>query len=280
MADAGTGLDAGYLGVLHAGADQPCAAPGNQQIHIAHGGHQGVGGGVGGVLDQADRIFRQAVLPQSLPQRLYNGVGAAPCLLAAAQDAGVAALDGKGGGIAGHVGTAFVDDSNHTHGHGGLFDHQPVGALHPLQHPAHRVGQGSDLFNALCHGADALLGQGKTIQHHLADMSLCSGHIVGVGGKDSRHVCRAAQLRSHTAQCLCAAGAISQCQRSLCPAGGFQNFLCGHSSNLLCRQCGLLMPGKAGADGLARSDIIQQFRVCAVGDDHIRTAAGHHAGSP
>ena len=199
VADAGTGLDAGHLGILHAGADQPCTAPGDQQIHIAHGSHQGVGGSVGGVLNQADRIFRQTVLPQPLPQCLHNGVGAAPGLLAAAQDAGVAALDGKGGGIAGHVGTALVDDGDHAHGHSGLFDHQPVGALHPLQYPAHRVGQGSNLFNALCHGADALLGQGKTIQHHLADMSLCSGHIVGVGGKDSHHVCRAAQLRSHTA---------------------------------------------------------------------------------
>ena len=235
---------------------------------------------MGGVLDQADRIFRQTVLPQPLPQCLHNGVGAAPGLLAAAQDAGVTALDGKGGGVAGHVGTALVDDGNHAHGHGSLFNHQPVGALHPLQYPAHRVGQGGDLFNTLCHGADALLGQGKTIQHHLADMSLCGGHIVGVGGKDSRHVCGAAQLRSHTAQCLCAAGAISQCQRSLCPAGGFQNFLCCHRSNLLCEQCGLLVPGKAGADGLARSDIIQQLRVCAVGNDHICAAAGHHAGSP
>ena len=40
------------------------------------------------------------------------------------------------------------------------------------------------------------------------------------------------------------------------------------------------MPGKAGADGLACGDIIQQFRVCAVGNDHICAAAGHHAGSP
>mgnify|MGYP001355403489 FL=1 len=55
-----------------------------------------------------------------------------------------------------------------------FFNDKPVGALHPVQHPAHRVGQGSDLFNALCHGADALLGQGKTVQHHLADVSLCA----------------------------------------------------------------------------------------------------------
>ena len=54
MADAGAGLDTGHLGVLHAGTDEPCTAAGDQQIHIAYGGHQSVGRGMGGVLDQAD----------------------------------------------------------------------------------------------------------------------------------------------------------------------------------------------------------------------------------
>ena len=145
VADAGAGLDAGDLGVFHAGPDEPGPAPGNEQVYIAHGCHQGVGGGVGGVLNERDGGFGQAVLPQAPAQCGDDGAGAPPGLLAAAQDAGVAALDGKGGGVTGHVGAALVDDGNDAHGHGGLFDHQPVGALHPVQDRAHRVGQGGHL---------------------------------------------------------------------------------------------------------------------------------------
>ena len=38
------------------------------------------------------------------------------------------------------------------------------------------------------------------------------------------------------------------------------------------------MACKTGACGLACSDVVQKLRVCAVGDDHVCAAAGHHAG--
>ena len=38
------------------------------------------------------------------------------------------------------------------------------------------------------------------------------------------------------------------------------------------------MAGKAGTCGLARGNVIQKFRVCTVRNDHVGTAAGHHAG--
>ena len=60
MADAGPGLDTGYRGVFHTGADQPGTAAGNQQIHQTVCRHQLVGGSVGSVLNQADGTFRQA----------------------------------------------------------------------------------------------------------------------------------------------------------------------------------------------------------------------------
>ena len=84
MADAGAGLDAGDFGVLHTGADEPGTAAGDQQVHIAHSGHQGVGRSVGGVLDQAHRRFGQTGLAQALPQSGDDGVGTAPGFLAAA----------------------------------------------------------------------------------------------------------------------------------------------------------------------------------------------------
>ena len=92
MADAGAGLDAGDLGVLNAGTDQPGTAARDQQIHIAYSGHQSVGRSVGGVLDQADRCLGQTGFFQALPQNGDDSVGTAPGLLAAAQDAGIAAL--------------------------------------------------------------------------------------------------------------------------------------------------------------------------------------------
>ena len=95
MADAGAGLDAGDLGVLNAGTDQPGTAARDQQIHIAYSGHQSVGRSVGGVLHQADRCLGQTGLFQALPQNGDDGMSTAPCFLAAAQDTGIAALDGK-----------------------------------------------------------------------------------------------------------------------------------------------------------------------------------------
>ena len=192
MADAGAGLDAGDLGVLNAGTDQPGTAARNQQIHIAYSGHQSVGRSVGGVLDQADRCLGQTGFFQALPQNGDDSVGTAPGLLAAAQDTGIAALDGKGSGIAGHIGAALVDNGDHTHGHSRLFNDKPVGALHPVQHPAHRVGQSGNLADALRHGFDARNGQGQTIQHHIADVPFGSSHILSVGGKDGRLVLRIA----------------------------------------------------------------------------------------
>ena len=147
---------------------------------------------MGGVLDQADRCLGQTGFFQALPQNGDDSVGTAPGLLAAAQDTGVAALDGKGSGIAGHIGAALVDNGDHTHGHSRLFNDKPVGALHPVQHPAHRVGQSGNLADALRHGFNARCGQGQTVQHHIADVPLGRSHILSVGGKDGRLVLRIA----------------------------------------------------------------------------------------
>ena len=158
---------AGLIRACVQNAKVPCIQTGtaarDQQIHIAYSGHQSVGRSVGGVLNQADRCLGQTGLFQALPQGCDDGVGTAPCFLAAAQDTGIAALDGKGSGIAGHIGAALVDNGDHAHGHSRLFNDKPVGALHPVQHPAHRVGQGRYLPDALRHGFNARCGQGQTV---------------------------------------------------------------------------------------------------------------------
>lgn len=220
-------LDAGDLGVLNAGTDQPGTAARDQQIHIAYSGHQSVGRSVGGVLDRADRCLGQTGFFRPC-RRTVTIALALRQALAAAQDAGIAAFDGKGSGIAGHIGAALVDNGDHTHGHSRLFNDKPVGALHPVQHPAHRVGQGRYLPDALRHGFNARCGQGQTIQHHIADVPFGSSHVLSVGGKDGRLIVCAAQRICHAQQGRVAGGVIGQRKGTFGAAGGFQNFLCGH----------------------------------------------------
>jgi len=68
VADAGPGLDAGDLGLIHAGLDEGGPAAGDEQVHIAHGLHELVGAGAGGVGDEADEGLGQVVLLQGLVQ--------------------------------------------------------------------------------------------------------------------------------------------------------------------------------------------------------------------
>ena len=184
VADAGAGLDAGHQGVFHAGADEPRAAPGDQQIHQANGPHQLARALPGGVLNKAHRFSGQSRLYQSLPQGLNDGVGGAEGLLAAPEDADIAAFQRQCRRVGGDVGTALIDDGNHAHGHGDPPDGHPVGTLHRAQGPAHRVRQRSHLPHALRHGGNPVLRQGQPVQHHLADSPPGGVHIQRVGGED------------------------------------------------------------------------------------------------
>ena len=92
MADAGAGGDAGDGGVFHAGADEPRPAAGDQQVHIALRRHERLRPGAGGVLHEVHGVFRDTDSAQTGAQRVHDGAGAAEGLLAAAQDADVAAL--------------------------------------------------------------------------------------------------------------------------------------------------------------------------------------------
>ena len=200
MANAGAGLNAGHPGVFHTGADQPCAAAGDQQIHKAHGGHQLGSALAGGVLHQLDILRGKAAAAQSLLQHIHNGVGAVPCLLAAAQNAHIAAFQRQSGGIAGHIGAAFVNDGHHAHGHGGFFDQQAAGGGVGGQRLAHRVRQGGHLPNALRHGGNACRGEQQAVQHHLADMPAGGVHVLRVGFQN--HILLCHQQVGHGQQCL------------------------------------------------------------------------------
>ena len=253
VADAGAGLDAGDFRVLDTGTDESGPAARDEQVHIADGGHQGVGRGMGGVLNEADCCFGQTVCPQTLPQGLNDGVGRAPRLFAAAEDAGIAALDGEGGSVAGDVGAALVDDGDDAHRHGGLLDDEAIGTLDVAQHPTHRVRQGGNVPDALGHGLDALGRQGKAVQHDVADVPLSGGHVLGVGGEDGVHGLRCAEGISHPEKGRITGAAVRKGNGSLGPAGGFQNFLCGHVMPPVCGpQSGCLRHGPRRCHRAAR----------------------------
>ena len=189
MADARAGLDAGHLGVFRDGADEPRAAPGNEQIHQPHGLHQLRGAIAGGVLHQTDELGGKA---GGFKPRLHgrdNGLGGGKGLLAAPEDAGAAGLEGKSRGVGGDVGAAFIDDGHHTHGHAHLVDGHAVGADDLPPHPAHGVGKGSHLAYALGHVQNALAAERQAVDHHRGDVPLGGGHIPAVGLQDLAAIC-------------------------------------------------------------------------------------------
>ena len=184
VTDAGAGGDAGHSGSAYAGIDQPRAAPGNQQVNIAVGGHQRSGAFPGCVLHQIHRVFRDTHRSQAGTEGVNDGVGAAERLLSASQDADVPAFQRQSGGVAGDVGTAFVNNGNDTHGDGHLLNFQPVLADVGLQNPPHRVRQRRHLPDALRHPGDALLCQLQSVQHDRGDMLFRGRHIQRIRVKD------------------------------------------------------------------------------------------------
>ena len=222
VADAGAGLDAGHLRVLRHGADQPRAAPGDQQVHQAHGGHQVRGALAGGVADELDEIGVQANLFQSLAQRLDDGQRRVEGLLAAAQHAGASGLEGQRRGVAGDVGAAFVDDGDDAHGHARALDDEAVGALHAADHRAHGVGQRRHLADALRHALNAPGVEHQAVQHHITDAALRRLHVDGVRGENG--VLAGDQRVRHGVQRRVLLDRVRASERGRRRAGGFEDF--------------------------------------------------------
>ena len=232
VADPRPGLDAGHGGLFHAGPDQPRPAPGDQQIHQAVGGHQFPRAGMAGVFHQADGALRQAHLAQPGPQRLHDGVAGGPGFFAAAQHTGAARLQGQGRRVAGHVGAALVDNGDHAHGHGGLFDQQAVGTHDLAQHGPYRVGQGGDFAHALGHVGQAARRQRQTVQHHVAHLAAGSFQVALVGRQDL--VLRGDQGHRHRFQRGVLGVGVGKGQRQAGRLRGLQDLLRSHGQTSFC----------------------------------------------
>ena len=117
--------------------------------------HRGaVGGG-----DELHRVGRQARLGQRRLHQVAQRTVRTQRLRAAAQDAGVAALDGERRGIDGHVRPALVDHAEHAERHAHAPDADAARPAAQLADLADRVGQRGHLLAALGHLLDHAVGR-------------------------------------------------------------------------------------------------------------------------
>ena len=93
----------------------------------------------------------------------------------------VAGFDAKHGGVAGHVGTRFVNDANHADGSTDFGDAQPVRPGPLGDDLPGRILQADHLADAVSHAGDALRGKAQTINGRLVQAAGGGGlHILAV----------------------------------------------------------------------------------------------------
>ncbi len=160
------------------------APPGNEQVNVAHGLHELVGAGPGGVGHQAHQGGGQVVLGQGLVQGGHNGGVGVDGLLAPRSTQTLPRLEGQAGGVRGHIGPGLVDDGDDPQGDRRFAHLQPVGQNVGAQGPAHGVGQLRHRPDAGGHVGDPALGEPETVLHHRGDGVLGPFQVLGVGGQD------------------------------------------------------------------------------------------------
>ena len=192
-------LDHRHLGLGADALDQPLAAARDDHVHVLGHGDQAadrraVGGG-----HQLHRVGRQAGFDQrglhQLPQRQVR----LQRLGAAAQDAGVAALDGQRRGLDGDVGPALVDHAEHAQRHAHAPDADAAGLALQLADLADRVGHRGDLLAAFGHGVDDLRRELQPVEQRRGQAGGARGlQVLGIGLLQRRRV--RAQPRGQAAQ--------------------------------------------------------------------------------
>ena len=104
-------------------------------------------------------------LARCLNHRASDDLIGVQCLLATAQDRGVAGFETKTCRVRRHVGARFIDDDHHTDGRGNLLQLQTVRARAFIQNATHRIVQCRDFAQSLRHRCDALIIQLEPVQH-------------------------------------------------------------------------------------------------------------------
>ena len=104
---------------------------------------------------------------------------AAKRLMAAAQDDGVARLDGKGGGVDRHIGTGLVDHGEHAEGHAHAAHLNAAWPEGKIGDSTHGILECGDLAASFGHGAKTHGADRQTIEKDLVQ-------TFGAGGLGGR----------------------------------------------------------------------------------------------
>ena len=158
-------LDHRHSGLGTDALNQPLAAARNDHIHIFGHGDQAANSRTVRGGHQLHRVFGQASSGQCLVhqrgQRLIRFDG----LAAAAQDAGIAALDAQAGRLDCHVGTAFKNHAKNTDWHAHLPHANATGLLLQAADGPDHIGHSRQLQAAFLQGINYLGRQTQTIDH-------------------------------------------------------------------------------------------------------------------
>ena len=189
MAIPHAGLDHGDMGILHHGADQPCAAARDEHVQVIGQAHHFDGGCARGVLHQLDTVRGQPGFFHRLAHRLSHCRVRMDGLLPAAQNDGVARLQAERRRVRRHVGARLVDDADHAERHAHALDLQAVGTDKPAHHLPDRVLLRRHLAHSLRHPGNAGRGQRQPVQHAFAHPALPRRlQVLFVCGQDLRLV--------------------------------------------------------------------------------------------
>ena len=147
------------------------------------GPHEGAGPVPAGGVYAGDEVCGQSLGVQGAAQGRHDGgVGVLGCA-AAAQDDGVAGLDGQGGGIDRNIGAGLVDHADDTQGHPHPAHPQPVWHDRAVNDLADGVGQSGDLPQGSGDVGQTTGVQGEAVQEPGLHPGLASTlQVGGIGG--------------------------------------------------------------------------------------------------
>ena len=219
---------------LHA-RDQALAAARHDHVDVvSHRREQVADGRAVGGRHELNTGGRQTRGLQSRDQTGMNGAARMHALRAAAQDGRVAGLQAQRARIAGHVGTALVNDADDAERHAHARDVEAVGPRPARDLGADRIWQRGDFFDALRHGLDAFLIEREPVEHRARQIPWRApppgrGH----SRRESRRA--RAQRRGDVRECEIlvavlasastpAAAAASRPSRSMTGFGGFRRW--------------------------------------------------------
>ena len=188
-ADAVVVFDDGHPGVCDDGFDERLAAARHEQIDVFVHLREVAHGVAVGARDEQDAVGGQSGGGRAVAQGVGDGEVGMDRLAASAQDGGVARFRAKDGGVAGDVGTGFVDDAHDADGHAAFRYLNAVGAGPGAEGFADGIGQRGDGADALGHASEAWGVEAEAVEHRAGEAVLLRGvGVAGVGGEDRGRV--------------------------------------------------------------------------------------------